>query len=498
MEIQEGQNIHNRKFVDSLEEKWDPYLQHIDKSPNPFDYRRKTTAMVLENTVKEMPRQLKRDSMLQEADAASTTTGGVADYASTIFPVLMRVFPNLIAHELVSIQPMGGPVGAVFYMEYKHGTNKGATTKGSNLIENFDENYTSSEVTNEHIATGNGSDYGGAGSAMTASLSFAPVFPLNAGLSSPEFKVVIQEVDASGNVQQEAVDDGSGGFTGNISSGSIDYDTGAITNFVFTAAPSNTNKIVASYFYDMESNSNVPKVSLDVSVNEIKAKSRKLNVIWSSEAADDLRALHGIEGEAQLLAGVSNEIGLEIDREILKDLRQNADTTDTFDLSTPPTGVAQIDFLRELITKIHQTSSKIHKKSKRAQANWIVTSPEVSALLNQFQGHSDYTMLGSAPDRSPSYGEMTSDYGIYQVGLLMGRMKVYVDPFFQSDELLLGIKGKNYLDAGMVYSPYVPLQMTQTFLDPEDQTYKKGLRTRYAKKLLRPSHYGRIKVLGLA
>lgn len=499
-----GRNLRDADYVGALMNKWAPYVDLLPEQRNEADLRRPTTAMLLENSYQDMMRMGRQRNSMHLSEAEATATSAIADYTQTIFPVLMRVFPNLIAHDLVSIQPMSGPVGAVFYFEYKHGTAKGRVNVDDNLIETFDEHYSSEFVDNELLVVGNGTDYGGGGAALAATLAFTPVLPLNSSVSDPNVRVVIREIDAAtGATVQEAVDDGAGGFTGDTSAGAIDYATGAITGFLFTNPAANGNDVAAFYFYNSEGNTQVPKVTLDISLNEIRAKSRKLNVVWSAEAADDLRALHGIEGEAQLLAGVSNEIGLEIDREILRDIENNTSVNDTFDRAAAPSGIDELNYLRTLLTKITTVGAQIHKNSKRAPANWIVTSPEVAALFVQFQGHGDFIPAAPTEERPSSYGNLTSDFGIFKYGNLMNRYAVYQDPFIDADKpagtgtILIGLKGRSYLDAGYVYSPYIPLQMTPTFLDPDDQQYKKGFRTRYAKRLLRSNFYGKITVSNL-
>jgi len=492
-----GRNLQDLGYIQQLTEKWSPYLGMIPESNSAFDTRRASMAMLLENTWNDILSTAGRRSAQHLNEADASVTGAIADYTQTIFPVLMRVFPNLIAHELVSIQPMAGPVGAVFYFEYKHATQKGRVQVNDNLIETFDEHYSSEFIDNELVANGNGTDFGGGGAALSATLTFTPVLPLNTNVSDPQIRVRIVEIDNTGAEVQEAIDDGAGGFTGDVSAGSIDYTTGAITGFLFTAAPAATSEVAAFYFYDSENNEQVPRVTLDIQLNEIRAKTRKLNIEWSAEAADDLRALHGIEGEGQLLAGVSNEIGLEIDREILRDIESNVSITDTFNRTGAPSGINELDYLRTLLTKITTIGSKIHKNSKRAPANWLVTSPEVAALFAQFQGHGDFVPAAPTEERPSSYGNITSDYGIFRYGNLMQRYAVYQDPFITDSTVLIGLKGRSYLDAGYVYAPYIPLQMTPTFLDPADQSYKKGLRTRYAKKLLRSSFYGKVTVQNL-
>jgi hypothetical protein len=452
--------------------------------------------MVMENTLQYLPRSMKESGMLRENSA--TTTGAIADYATTIFPVLMRVFPNLIAHDLVSIQPMSGPVGAVFIFEYKHATSKGEIQAGDNVIQTFNPYYTSEEVRLEKLAEANGNDFGAGGAALSAELKFTPIFPANSSVDSPNRRVEVQEVDPDGNVLQRAVDDGAGNFqftpSGGNTAGSINYQSGALQNFKFDSAPAQGNEVRVTYFYDMEGNDQQPEMSMDVQLFEIRVQNRKLKVVWSAEAADDLRAMHGIEGEAQLLSGMANQIGLEIDREVLAEIRAKAQTRDQWDRQGAAAGLDELNYLRTILTKIDDVSAQIHNKSGRNPANWLVVNPRVGALFSQFQSHGDFIPASPTDERPSSYGQLTSDYGIFKFGTLSNRYRVYQDPLFPTNEILMGFKGNSYLHSGYVYAPYIPLQLTPTFYDPDDQQYKKGLRTRYAKKMLRPEFYGRVTI----
>lgn len=492
---QDTHNIHNGPYIQQLQEAWSEYLNVIPAHPerNINNDVRKSTAMVLESTYA----NLQRDSRGANLNESATHTSAIDDYAQTIFPVLMRVFPNLIAHDLVSIQPMSGPIGAVFYFEYKHATQKGSTQKGDNLIEKFNHNYSSEYVDGELLQIGNGTDFGGAGATLDGTLKFTPVFS-NGARPDSNYKVIIKEETPSGAVVQQAEDDGQGGFTfiGGGGSGNIEYKTGSITGFGFANAVAQNNTIKAYYAYSMEGNTQSPRVTLDIALQTIQAKTRRLNATWSAEAADDLRALHGIEGESQLLIGLANEIGLEIDREILQDLIDGAESNDTWD-RTVPSGTHELDHIRSFLTVLTTQANVIHSKSKRLPANWITTSPEIAALFAQFQSNGDFLPAAPTQERPESYGVSTSDFGVFRFGTLSRRFKVYQDPFINKSTVLMGLKGQSYLDAGYVYAPYVPLAMTPTFLDPGDNQYKKGLRTRYAKKLLRGSFYSTIDVLNL-
>lgn len=479
-------SIADKGFVKSLIGKWGELLDGIE---NP--YTRGVTAMLMEN-----------ESQWLQSLEEETKTINVGSFTKFIFPVLRRVFPNLIANEIVSVQPMTAPVGAVFFFDYKYGSNKGTVTAGDIFPRDFNRDYSSELVTQERIGTGNGSDFGGAGAALTAVLAWTPVRPLNTSLG---FSVVIEERDSTSAVQQTATDDGSGGFTGAVAAGTINYGSGAVTGFKFTAAPATGNSIVATYYYDGELNTKIPQVNLDISKSPIEAVPRRLKALWSSEAAEDLRAFHGLDAETELVSGIAQEIALEIDREIINDLwvTSASGRTDTFSL-TPPAGVSEIDHLRSMITTISKVSNLIHKDTLRAPANFLVTSPEISARIAQLTTHGDFRPLWVSGGASP-YGPADmprpltqhGQFGIYKVGTLMNKWVVYEDPFFQDDGMLVGLKGASFLDAGYVWAPYIPLQVTPTFLDPADFSFRKGLRTRYGKKVLRSQYYGRVTYTGL-
>ena len=316
--------------------------------------------------------------------------------------------------------------------------------------------------------------------------------------------MIIRELAAAtGATIQEATDDGSGGFTGDTTAGSVNYSNGAITGFEFTTAPLSGSPIKAYYYYDGELNTKVPEIKLDVKKSPVEAVPRRLKALWSSEAAEDLRAFHGIDAETEIVSIIAQEIALEIDREIIQDLfAASTGTTGAFD-RIPPGGISEIDHLRAMITQISTISNLIHKKTLRAPANWIVTSPEVSALLTQLTTHGDFKPIWSG-DMNP--GSPTDamrprathgQFSIYKTGTLMNKWMVYEDPFFARDKMLIGLKGGSFLESGYVWAPYVPLQVTPTFLDPSDFSFRKGLRTRYAKKLLRPDFYGQLTIQNL-
>ena len=486
------QTIADQSYVGALIRKWGEFLEGMPDRTEQDRYILGCTAMLMEN-----------ESLYLQNLTEETRSVNVGSFTKFIFPVLRRVFPNLIANEIVSVQPMTAPIGAVFFLDYIYGSSKGGTTEGNVFPRDFDRDYSSEFVNGEQLATGDGAKYGGGAAAadrLAGNLAWTPARPLD---TSRGFSVVLREVNSAGATVQEATDDGAGGFTGATLTGSINYANGAIDDFQFTNAPANGNAIKVYYYYDGELNTKVPEVKLDVKKAPVEAIPRRLKALWSSEAAEDLRAFHGLDAETEIVSIIAQEIALEIDREVIQDLfASSTGTTGAFD-RIPPGGISEIDHLRALITQISTVSNLIHKKTLRAPANWIVTSPEVSALLSQLTTHGDFKPLWSS-DMNPgspndamrprtSHGQ----FSVYKTGTLMNKWMVYEDPFFARDKMLIGLKGGSFLESGYVWAPYIPLQVTPTFMDPSDFSFRKGLRTRYAKKLLRPDFYGQLTIQNL-
>lgn len=203
----------------------------------------------------------------------------------------------------------------------------------------------------------------------------------------------------------------------------------------------------------------------------------------------------GLDAEAELVAGLASEIALEIDREIIQDIRAGslASNLASFDAAVPATGLSQLDHYRTLITIFTKLSNRIHRLGIRGPANWAVVSPEVSTIVEQLGTHGDfrpiYAPMNGETNAAP---EQPQSFGVYKIGTLSNKWMVYKDVKFQANEALLGYKGQNFVDAGYVFAPYVPLQVTATFLDPDNFQFRKAMRTRYAKKMVRPELYGRV------
>ena len=262
----------------------------------------------------------------------------------------------------------------------------------------------------------------------------------------------------------------------------------------------------SSNLFPLETETDIPEIDIDVSSTAITAQTKKLKAKWSPELGQDLNAYHNIDAEVELTSILSEQIALEIDREILADLVNGA-TAATYYWSRSPglfvnkeTGLelgansAAPDFTgtvsewyETLIETINDVSAQIHRKTLRGGANYIVTSPEVANILEFTSGFR--ANVTADADKG--------DIGAVKAGSLSRKFDVIVDPYFPRNVILVGRKGGSFLESGYVYAPYVPLQTTPTIFGPEDFVPRKGVMTRYAKKMVRPDMYGLVICRGL-
>lgn len=256
-------------------------------------------------------------------------------------------------------------------------------------------------------------------------------------------------------------------------------------------------KITYRAYDTLEFEDNIGEVSFDLASVTVSVTERKLRASWSPELAQDVSAFHNIDAEAELTALLSEQIAAEVDREILRDLRKGAAWSAKWDYNewkygatgnTPYVGYTQKDWNQTLITKINQVSAQIHKTTLRGGANWIVVSSEVSAVFDDLE----YFHVSNAGPEQDQY-----NMGIERIGTLAGRYQVYRDPYLPAGKIIIGHKGKSLLDAGYIYAPYVPLQLTPTMYNPFNMTPIKGIMTRYAKKMVNNRYFGVINVSGL-
>jgi len=252
----------------------------------------------------------------------------------------------------------------------------------------------------------------------------------------------------------------------------------------------------------------IPEINLEMQSEPIVAKTRKLKAVWTPEFAQDLNAYHSIDAEAELTSMLSEYVSMEIDLEILDMLIAAAPTTEYWSalnnnfwngtgFTQSGAGAAtaagdgyyntQGGWFQTLGTKLQKVSNKIHQKTLRGGANFLVTSPAVATILESIPGF--------AADTDGNKMEFAA--GVQKIGSINNRYTVYKNPYMLENVILMGFRGAQFLETGAVFSPYIPLIMTPLVYDPVNFTPRKGVMTRYAKKVVRPEFYGKVYVHGL-
>ena len=248
----------------------------------------------------------------------------------------------------------------------------------------------------------------------------------------------------------------------------------------------------------------IPQIDIKMKSEAIVAKTRKLKAQWTPEFAQDLNAYQALDAEAELTSIMSEYISLEIDLEILDMLIQDASAADEYwnvqnnqGLNSDKSGYTDLGFynsqgqwFQTLGTKLQKVSNKIHQKTLRGGANFMVISPTVATIIESIPGFA-----------SNSDGDATKAkfaFGIQKMGQMNSRYDVYKNPYMTENVILMGYRGSQFLETGAVFAPYIPLIMTPLVYDPDTFTPRKGLLTRYAKKMIRPEFYGRVFVSNTA
>lgn len=240
---------------------------------------------------------------------------------------------------------------------------------------------------------------------------------------------------------------------------------------------------------DLEYETEMGEVTFELKKVDVSVTSRKLRARWSPELAQDVNSYHSIDADVELTAMLSEQIAMEIDREILIDLKKGAAWKRRWNYlgwrnaNVGSQKYTQKEWNQTLVTVVNQISAQIHKSTLRGGASFIVISTEASAILDDLE----MFMVSSSDLESDKY-----NLGMRKVGTLSGRYTVYVDPYAKANDILIGHKGSSILDTGYVYAPYVAAQLTTTLTDPNNFTSVKGIMTRYAKHLVNNRYYGKI------
>jgi len=463
----DGSPITNKSFVGQLVNKWGSLLEDIEHDLPAYtprgqvDFVKAITAFMMESQMRHL-RNLSEE----------TRALNVGPFMKFVFPVIRRAAVRLVATSIASVQPLVGPVGGIAFYRPRYTDSKGQTVAGSEMNKTFNKWYSSDFQDGEAIATGDGANTVFAG----ISLKWIPVRGLSFSVrvGSPEGASIANDNGAGAIVA-------AGGGT----IGAINYQSGELS-FTLGAPPAAGAQLFAVYRYNNELNSRIPQVQLDIELKEIRAESRKLKSLTSVEASDDLRALWGRDIDADLVATMADELTAEIDREILGTAFNavEPEARVKWDRATS-SGITDPGHLKALTIQMSRASQFIHRRTQRGAANWCVTSSEVAALLNTMDGF-------QAVDEGHVY-----QGGIVRGGVMNRQWVVYVDPQFPADKVLMGFQGSSILDTGIIYSPYVPMEITPAFLDPNDLSLRRAIRTRHKVTLVRPEFFSMVDIQNL-
>jgi hypothetical protein len=512
--------------------------------------------------------------------------GDIAGFNKIAFPLVRRVFAQLIASEIVSVQPMSLPSGLLFYLDFVWDRTVPGYSSGGSVYGDR------SAVANQKLE------------GIGAQNPTGGFYELNSNYSLRLFQLTPVGVSYTGTPSTTITTVASQTITGNLTA--VDFDISTVSAYVDLGKlqsirpalsgevvygvtdgtfrtltqiqslssdtlgcasgstygvnvakydPSltqflNTGKIRmffndTSYFIgtgttgtqaevvligpaktdvqdnpattnlgDWEAVTAIPEINIQVKSVPVMAGTRKLKARWTPELAQDLNAYHALDAEVELTTILSEVISLEIDREIIGELIHGAKVKAAWSrkigryvaysesgntISTVVQGSAQstfagffgtqIEWYQTLAETLNTVSNEIHKRSLRHGANFIVTSPEVSSILESMHMYKPTIVLDAS--------EVSYSFGVEKVGTVSNKYTVFKDPYFPEGMILMGYKGGSFLETGFVYAPYVPLLVTPTIFAPEDFTPRKGVMTRYASQMIRPEFYGLVFVTDL-
>jgi hypothetical protein len=407
---------------DRLVEKWSPVLNEEAAGKIGDVHKRAVTAVVLENTEKALQEQGLMETAANAAAAGTVASGGAADnWNPILISLVRRAMPNMMAYDICGVQPMSGPTGLIFAMKSKYKTTKAGVSVDDEAL--FDE-----------AAVGFSGD-----SATTANGS-------PSGLSG------VSDTDADSTL----VDSGS----------SYVPATGDAYTTAEAEALGNTGESFAEMGFSIEKAT-------------VTAKSRALKAEYTLELAQDLKAIHGLDAETELANILSTEILAEINREVIRTInaqakigarQANVTTKGIFDLSSDADGRWSAEKFKGLGVQLDREANTIAKETRRGKGNFIICSSDVASAL------AASGMLDYSPALSTNLN--VDDTGNTFAGVLNGRIRVYIDPYADTDYINVGYKGTNPYDAGVFYCPYVPLTMVRAVGENDFQP-RIGFKTRY-------------------
>ena len=508
---------------------------------NAHESEKANMSVLLENQARQLVNEAN-----QAGTGTSITAGSSEAWAGVALPLVRRVFGEIVAKDLVSVQPMNLPSGLIFYLDFQYGQDQPGFTAGDSLYgRNSTEGVETTDITKGLYGAGRfgysinetssvlPQEAGAASTtaATTASADFTGILNLDTEFSAskvgdfgaiggkkvvtlsfptaslvdfdPEgvraFKVTAASNLSAANTFPQFTRINGGQIEFVVEQTAADTTLGDVT-VTYQKGPDNLND--RGDFEDQNgatdgvSGLDIPSIDVKLNSDTVTAKTRKLKAQWTPEFAQDLNAYHSIDAEAELTSILSEYISMEIDLEILDMLIRNADTTErwsakvgrevnsagAFTQAAENEYYTKMSWFQTLGIKLQSVSNKIHQKTLRGGANFMVVSPTVSTILESIPG-----FAADSPGDSNKYA-----MGVQKIGAINSRYTVYKNPYMTENVILMGYKGNQFLETGAVFAPYIPLIMTPLVYDPVSFTPRKGIMTRYAKKMVRPDFYGKV------
>jgi hypothetical protein len=491
-----------------------------------------TLSVLLENQGRQL---FKEGNVTNMGSPQSTYTAGYGDQWSGIaLPLVRRSFGKIVSKDFLAVQPMSMPVGLVFWLDFKYGTEKFSHKAGESVM-SMGIDKKSTDLSQGLYGAGRFgfslNHFSASVTATSSSVSFADVN------YDADFKTFANYVKLTIPTAGLTDFDPQSTRAFVLASGSVDttdvhqqftkYDATANTLTFIVNAPAATGTYLA-YFTkqtkdsqrgDFEDRANfsvpnansastivLPEMEIEMKSESISAGTRKLKTKWTWEMAQDMDAFQNLDAEAELTSLMSNYIAREIDLELLDMMIAAAPVKNTeywscknntvwngsgFDAAASVGAGGfyndQGTWFQTLGTKLQKVSNNIGQLTLQGGANFMVISPKISTVIESIPG-----FAGDSAGDQDLY-----NFGVQKIGALNSRYKVYKMPYITENLIFLGYKGAGFTEAGAVYAPYVPLISTPTVHDPETFTPAKAIMTRYAKKVMRGEFYGKIYVADL-
>jgi hypothetical protein len=415
-------------------------------------YKEAVASILLENTLRYVRKLDESTRMLD-----------IGSFEKFIFPIIRASLANLVIADLVTVYPLTAPMGLVWYMDVTRGTAKGRIPQGApafSAVQGPSREYNySSEIVPEEV---NGVGTGGLAN-FNYFLGFRPVRPGSLRVS-----------DGVQNVS----DDGNGNLVGNIAPApavnTVNYQTGQVI-VTFQNVVAAGSEVKSTYQFVAEGNAGIPEVDVHLRSSVVTTQTQKLRANWTVEAQQDADSFHGLNLEVELTAAMANDLAKEINYAVLDHLRAVALAGNVTWNHQPPAGVPWPIYKDSLYDSFIQLSNLIYRQTQKFEGNWIVAGLNVCNVVE--------TMA-----RFQASGGGADGAGIKKIGKI-GQFDFYKSPVMESDDFLMGHRGKNFLETGYIWAPYLSLYTTQTYT-LDDMVTRKAMMQRSGRKVVNPWMYG--------